>query len=95
MDIRVNYGTMESAQQQLSQGNSNIENTLDGLETQLNGMVAQWEGSAQGAYQNARAQWDNAMAQMKVALNKLNQLMGETAMDMNATDRKGANRFGG
>lgn len=95
MDIRLDYGTVSNAQDQLTQGNNQIETILDNLEGQLNNMVSQWEGAAQGAYQTARSQWDNAMDQMKVALAKINQLLGETASDMNETDRKGANRFGG
>ena len=94
-DIRVDYGVVASAQNDIDTGSRNISNQLDDMENQLKPLVEQWTGEAANSYQVAKANWNSALTDMSQVLQQIKGLLGESASNFNQTDRSGAARFGG
>lgn len=94
-DIRVDYGVVAGAQNDIDAGSNKISNQLTDMEDQLRPLVEQWTGEASSSYQTAKANWNAALTDMNNVLQQIKGLLGESATNFSQTDRQGAARFGG
>ncbi|RRJ85551.1 WXG100 family type VII secretion target [Gulosibacter macacae] len=94
-DIRVDYGVVAAARNNISSGSNKISTTMDNMENDLRPLVEQWTGEASSAYHTSKSNWDSALRDMNNVLVQIQGLLGDSAQDFSSTDRSGANRFGG
>ncbi|MDN6429868.1 MAG: WXG100 family type VII secretion target [Propionibacterium sp.] len=93
MDLKVNYGTLDGASQDLSTGATHIQGALDTMDQELQQLKSNWEGDAQQAYEVAKQRWTEGMNGMRDVLAKISQLVATANQSYNQTDHTNANRF--
>lgn len=66
--IRVNFGSMETAVADIATGVATQGQRLAQLKADIAPMVATWEGGAQAAYYASQTKWDTAWDELTQAL---------------------------
>lgn len=94
MEIRVNFGQLSQAANDLQQTSKQIENELNELEQFLKPLVATWEGEAQQAYQAAQDEWDKAAKNMQEICAKMGMAVNTANEAYQSGEKKNAARFG-
>lgn len=94
-DIRINYGAVASAQNNIGSGETKIRSSLEQMEGDLAPLREQWGGEASTAYQQAKSKWDAAVVSMADVLQQVQRMLGDTGSNFKDTDTKAAQDFGG
>lgn len=81
-----NYGSMETAQQDLVVTWGAMRDELDDLEAELLTTLSTWSGDAQTAYYQAKGVWDQAATHMQDVLQKSYTVMGDIMSQARTTD---------
>ena len=85
--IRVTFGALSDAVNDLSAGVAAAGNRLADLKTDIAPMVASWEGAAQGAYYAQQTKWDNAWNDLTTALGEFQRATASASDDYAAGER--------
>ncbi|GAB2650352.1 WXG100 family type VII secretion target [Saccharopolyspora gloriosae] len=95
MEIRVDFGQLSQAADDLGGAATKIQAELDELENMLKPLVASWEGQAQEAYRAAQDEWDKAAQNMIEIAAKMGMAVNAANDSYQAGEAKNAGRFGG
>lgn len=94
MDLTVNYGALNTASEQLTDGVNGIQTALDTMDADLKQLQSNWEGEAQQSYLAAKAQWTEGMNGMRDVLRQIGTLVDAANQSYSTTDQQNAARFG-
>lgn len=75
-EIKVTFGALAAAQQDVSGTASRITGRLEDLRRFLAPMVATWQGEAAVDYQARQKQWDTAAADLTAVLAQIGVALG-------------------
>jgi WXG100 family type VII secretion target len=89
----VQFGAMQTGQQDLVNSLNNLQSTVDQLDSQLQSHLASWTGSAQQAYLVAKQTWTTAMADMGTVLQSLGAVVGTAGENYTAAERANTSMF--
>lgn len=93
MSIKVDYATLENANQQIQSTSRGIEERLEGLRTRLSRI--EWQGEDQAAYEQHRQEWESAMRGINQVLNEIGKAVGVAREQYMQTERANAQSWGG
>ncbi|NAZ74685.1 WXG100 family type VII secretion target [Kineococcus sp. T13] len=85
--IRVTFGALADAVNDISAGVAAAGNRLSDLKADIAPMVATWEGAAQNAYYAQQSKWDNAWSELTAALGDFQRATSNAASDYEAGER--------
>lgn len=92
--IKVNYGGLDTASQDLARSAQAIQARLEQLEAELRNRVApNWDGDAHSAFLRAKAQWDQGMLELRELLARISVSVDHASTEYRATDARGRRRF--
>ena len=91
--IQVPYPQLETACEQLTAANSQIETALADLKRKLDILQQQWKGQTKEAYAAAKLAWDARVAQMNAALLQIKASVDKAATAYQEMDKAGAALF--
>lgn len=94
-EIKVDFGQLSQAADDLGQASQKIQSELDELENFLKPLVAAWEGAAQEAYTAAQAEWDKAAQNMQEIAAKMGMAVSAANDSYQQGEKRNAGRFGG
>jgi 6 kDa early secretory antigenic target len=94
-EIKVDFGQLSQAADDLGQTANKIQQELDELENFLKPLVATWEGSAQEAYRAAQEEWDKAAKNMQEITAKMGMAVNAANDSYQSGEKRNAARFGG
>lgn len=94
-EIKVDFGQLSQAADDLGQAASKIQSELDELEGFLKPLVATWEGAAQEAYVAAQQEWDKAAQNMQEIAAKMGMAVSAANESYQQGEKRNAARFGG
>ncbi|CAM05947.1 early secretory antigenic target protein ESAT-6 [Saccharopolyspora erythraea NRRL 2338] len=95
MEIKVDFGQLSQAADDLGQAATKIQGELDELEQMLKPLVSTWEGQAQEAYRQAQEEWDKAAANMQEIAAKMGMAVSTANEAYQQGESRNAARFGG
>lgn len=95
MTIKVDFGQLSQAANDLGQASTKIQQELDQLESYLKPLIATWEGEAQAAYHQAQTEWDKAAQNMQEIAAKMGMAVSTANDAYQQGEKKNAARFGG
>ncbi|GAA4844252.1 WXG100 family type VII secretion target [Saccharopolyspora rosea] len=94
-EIKVDFGQLSQAADDLGKTASKIEQELDQLEQFLKPLIATWEGSAQEAYHRAQDEWNKAAHNMREIAAKMGMAVHAANEAFQQGEHRNAARFGG
>lgn len=94
MSIKVDYGTLQRAADDISQTGSRVESLLDQLKTDIAPLVNTWEGEAQAAYNQKQDQWDQAAEDLRRVLASIGSAVGDALARYTEGESKARDSFG-
>lgn len=93
MEIKVTFGELQAAQQNITTVANTIDQTLQDLKSRLQPLVSTWEGDAQAAYLEHQRQWDEAAAGLQQVLSQIGIAVGRAAENYMEAERANAARW--
>jgi early secretory antigenic target protein ESAT-6 len=69
--IKVTFGTIQNAGQQVRTTANTIQSQLDDLKAGVQKVAASWTGAAQEGYQQRQAIWDQKASDLHTTLNQI------------------------
>ncbi|WP_433870267.1 WXG100 family type VII secretion target [Saccharopolyspora sp. CA-218241] len=94
-EIKVDFGQLSQAADDLGQTATKIQSELDELEQMLKPLVETWDGAAKEAYYAAQREWDQAAKNMQEITAKMGLAVGAANESYQAGEKRNAQRFGG
>jgi early secretory antigenic target protein ESAT-6 len=91
--IRVNFQTILTAQSDVANAVSTIDQQLNDLRQFLAPMIGEWDGQASGDYQVLQKRWDTAAADLNVVLGETRTLLDQIHQRYVMTERSNANAW--
>lgn len=91
--VKVDYGVLESSQQQIIGISRGIDQKLQDLRQMLSRI--EWVGSDQAAYQEAQQRWDQSIADLNVVLGQIGGAVNAAKENYMATEASNRASFGG
>jgi WXG100 family type VII secretion target len=92
-EIRVTFGELSAAQQNVVGTSQRITAQLDDLRRFLAPLTAGWEGQAAQDYQLRQRQWDTAAADLTAVLAQIGVALGTANDNYQAVERANAARW--
>ncbi len=92
-EIRVTFGELSVAQQNVGATAQRITSQLADLRRFLAPMTATWEGQAAQDYQARQQQWDTAAADLNAVLTQIGVALGAANDNYQAVERINAARW--
>jgi early secretory antigenic target protein ESAT-6 len=91
--VRVDYGVLESSQQQIT----GISRAIDQKLADLKQMLAkiEWVGTDQEAYNECQRRWDQSIADLNVVLGQIGGAVNIAKENYQATEASNRASFGG
>lgn len=94
MGIKVDYGTLQRASDDINQTGSRVESLLDQLKSDIAPLVNTWEGEAQGAYRQKQDQWDQAAEDLRRVLASIGSAVNDALSRYTEGESKARDSFG-
>lgn len=92
-EIRVTFGELAAAQQNVAGTSGRIGAQLEELKRFLAPMAATWEGQAAQDYQARQRQWDTAAADLTAVLAQIGTALGTANDNYQAVEQANAARW--
>ena len=92
-EIRVTFGEIEAAQQNVVANSGRVEAQLADLKAFLAPLVADWTGTAATNYQGRQREVDTAWADLNGVLRQIGMHLGTVNDNYRATEATNANRW--
>lgn len=89
----VNHGGLNEITDHLYKMVKDIDDRMNRLEGDLAPLQSDWSGNAQLAYHDAKTKWDTAINEMMVLLNDVGRTVGDSNVEYQQADKRGANAF--
>jgi 6 kDa early secretory antigenic target len=93
MTIKITYGTVTAAADDIRQTGSQIEGELDRLNGRVLKVVGTWDGEAQGAFYKKHQGWEHHVTGLHQTLKQIGNALDNAASGYQRTDRKAAQQF--
>lgn len=94
-EIKVDFGQLSQAADDLGQTAKKIQQELDQLESSLKPLAATWTGESQEEYRVAQDKWDKAAKNMQEIAAKMGMAVSTANDAYQSGEKKNAARFGG
>jgi early secretory antigenic target protein ESAT-6 len=94
-EIKVDFGHLSQAADDLGKTASKIEQELHELEQSLKPLINTWQGAAQEAYHQAQDEWDKAAKNMQEICAKMGMAINTANEAYQQGEKRNAGRFGG
>ncbi|MBN9108753.1 MAG: WXG100 family type VII secretion target [Pseudonocardia sp.] len=92
-EIKVAFGELGAAQQNVASTAQRISTTLDELKRFLGPMAATWEGQAATDYRARQRQWDTAAADLASVLSRIGVALGAANDNYQQVEQANARRW--
>ncbi|MFC5065371.1 WXG100 family type VII secretion target [Actinomycetospora atypica] len=92
-EIRVTFGELSAAQQNVTATATQIQGRLDDLKRQLAPLVATWTGAAAEQYQARQREIDTAWADLAQVLGLIGGRLGAAEQTYRAVEHRNALRY--
>ncbi len=93
MTIKITYGTVTAAAQDIRSTAKDLESQLNALSARVEKVVATWEGDARDAYRAKQKGWDTNVQGLNDTLNAIARALDGATAGYQQTDRKAAQQF--
>ncbi|AXK35403.1 WXG100 family type VII secretion target [Streptomyces armeniacus] len=93
MTIKITYGTVTAAADDINSAATTIEGELEALNARVAKVVGTWDGDAKAAYNAKHAGWDTNVKGLTSTLRALSQAVHGAAGGYQRTDKKAAQQF--
>ncbi|MCI0384855.1 WXG100 family type VII secretion target [Streptomyces sp. CNQ085] len=93
MTIKITYGTVVSAAEDVRTAAKELTNQLNALEDKVMKVVNTWDGEAKQAFRAKHAGWSQDVSGLNATLNAIADNLVESTNGYQRTDRKAAQRF--
>lgn len=92
-EIKVTFGELAAAQQNVAGTTQRITARLDELRRYLAPMAATWEGQAATDYRTRQRQWDSAAADLTAVLGRIGVALGAANDNYQQVEQANARRW--
>ena len=92
-EIKVGFGELTTAQQNVARTASQIAGRLDELKRFVAPLAATWEGAAAADYQARQRQWDTAAADLAAVLARIGAALGAANENYQLVEASNARRW--
>ena len=91
--IKVTFGSLETAESDLTTAHANMGERLSQLRSDIQPMISTWQGSAREAYYGYQQQWDSAWDELTSALQEFQRALTQANADYRAGEQQNTGRF--
>lgn len=93
MTIKITYGTVTAAADDIRQAGTQIESELDRLNAKVLKVVGTWDGEAQNAFHRKHQGWEQNVTGLHQTLKQIANALDSASSGYQHTDRKAAQQF--
>jgi len=92
-ELKVNFGALEAAAQDIQGSARQIQARLDQLDRELQPLRADWTGAAAESYQVAKAEWTRAITDMQALLQQLGVAVSQSNAEYQSAEKVNQGRW--
>ncbi|MDG9704475.1 WXG100 family type VII secretion target [Streptomyces sp. DH37] len=93
MTIKITYGTVTAAADDVRRVASELEGQLNALNARVTSVVATWDGEAQNAFHRKHKGWEENVNGLNTTLKAIAAGLDNAAAGYQRTDRRAAQQF--